>query len=631
MCGVAGIVRLEEGVTIDPAEVRRMTEALHHRGPDDDGYLVSDAACLGMRRLSIIDLAGGKQPMRNEDGTVQLVYNGEIYNYRELRAGLLANHRFATASDAEVIVHAYEDDPEGFVPELRGMFAFALWDELRSRLTLAVDALGIKPLYYAVAGGRLAFASELGALLKAEGISRDFDSDALGQYFTLGYIPAPRTIFAAVRKLPSAGLLRWTPESGVETSTHWDPQSIGERPRANAGDLRGRLRGVLLDAVRSHLVSDVPIGAFLSGGIDSSTVVALMSEAMDEPVKTFSIGFGDPDHDELDLARAVAKRFRTDHHEFVVEPDAVEVLPKLVAHFGEPFADSSALPTYHVSRLAREHVKVALSGDGGDELFVGYTTYLGLEAARYAQKLPAPVRSLAARAPVRVPPLTGRSADRVSRLLKVARDTSRPPREAYLSKITILGGEDLGRVLDGDLLARVGAARPYEPVERALRSSSRNGDSHPLDPFLTASLQVSLPGDMLVKVDRMSMANSLEVRVPLLDRVLAEFALAIPVRDRFPRWRLKGLLKDTMRTTLPKAILEHPKHGFTVPVSRWFRGDLWGYAREVLLSPESRGRGFLQPDGVEELIREHREGGRNRATAIWSLLVFELWCREFLG
>jgi asparagine synthase (glutamine-hydrolysing) len=631
VCGIAGIVLGDEGAEVDGAAVRRMTEALHHRGPDDDGYHISGPVGLGMRRLSIIDIAGGKQPMQNEDGTLQLVYNGEIYNFRELRARLQSHHRFATASDAEVVVHAYEDDREGFIADLRGMFAFALWDDRRTRLTLAVDALGIKPLYYSADEGRIVFASELGALLEAGRISRDLDFDALGQYFALGYVPAPRTILRAVSKLPPAGVLRWSPDAGVETGTYWDPAAFTPVPVDDRSDLRKRLRAMLLDAVSSHLVSDVPVGAFLSGGIDSSTVVALMSEAMDEPVRTFSIGFGDREHDELHLAREVAKRFRTDHHEFVVEPDAVDVLPKLVSHFGEPFADSSALPTYHVSRLASDHVKVALSGDGGDELFIGYTTYLGLEAARYAQRLPAAVRGLVARAPARVPALSGRAADRMTRLLKVARDTTRPPRESYLSKITLVGSGDLRRVLSPDLLRKLDTATAYEPIESALVGASRNGDAHPLEPFLRANLAVSLPGDMLVKVDRMSMANSLEVRVPLLDRVLAEFALSIPVPVRLPRWRLKGLLKDAMADTLPKAILEHRKHGFTIPVSRWFRGDLWDYARDVLLSSEARDRGLLRPEGIEELIREHRYGGRNVGPTLWSLLVFELWCGQFLA
>ncbi len=589
MCGIAGLAAIEEGARLDGAELRRMTEAIRHRGPDDDGFFESPDVALGMRRLSIIDLAGGAQPMQNEAGTVQLVYNGEVYNYRELRAELRSRHRFASC-DAEVLVHAYEDDPEGFLSSLRGMFALALWDEDRAQLTLAVDRLGIKPLYFAAVGGRLIFASELASLLCADGVPSDLDWEALGQYFALGYIPPPRTIFRNVSKLAPGTVVRWTRAGGLRRDRYWDPADVRTGARFEPAALHRRLRQTLSEAVSSHLVSDVPLGAFLSGGIDSSTVVALMSEASEERVKTFSIGFGDPEHDELHLARLVAERFRTDHHEFVVEPDAVEGLPKLVSHFGEPFADSSALPTYHVSRLAREHVKAAPSGDGGDELFMGYTTFLGLELARYAQALPAPVRGLMGRAPRSVRGVSGSMSDRLTRALKVVRDTTLAPKEAYLSKITLVGQPDLERALSSEVLAQLRPTSAYEPVEAALAGTSNGG--HTLDPFVHAGLKISLTGDMLMKVDRMCMANSLEVRVPLLDHVPAELALSTTVSQRFPRWRQKGLLQDVMRDTLPRQILEQRKHGFTVPTSRWFRGDLWGYVREVLLSPEARERGF---------------------------------------
>ena len=376
--------------------------------------------------------------------------------------------------------------------------------------------------------------------------------------------------------------------------------------------------------MRSHLVSDVPVGAFLSGGIDSSSVVALMSEVSEERVRTFSIGFAAREHDERPRARLVAQRFGTDHQELVVEPESLDVLPKLVAHFQEPFADSSALPTYFVSRLASESVKVALSGDGGDELFVGYTTFRGVEAARLAQSLPRPARRALGSLPRRLP--LG-SSDRAHRWRKWAADTALPPEAAYRSKITMAGLPLVRPLLTGDLQRRLNGHDPFGSVDRALAAAP--GGS-PLERVLHAGLKVSLPGDMLVKVDRMSMANSLEVRVPLLDHVLAEYLARLPVPARFPRWRLKALLKDTMSDVLPPAILEQPKHGFTVPLAAWFRGDVADFAAQILVSAEVRDRGFVDPAAVERLLREHEQGGGDFGRAIWVLLVFELWCRELL-
>ena len=393
--------------------------------------------------------------------------------------------------------------------------------------------------------------------------------------------------------------------------------------------LRRELRGLLRDSVRAHMVSDVPLGAFLSGGIDSSTVVALMSEVSEGPVSTFSIGFQDREHDERGLARLVAERYRTNHHEFVLEPESVDILPTLVRHFHEPFADASALPTYYLSKLARSSVKVALSGDGGDELFVGYTAYAGVRLAEYAQMLPPFLRHWMRSVPGRVPPVLGaRASDRVSYMRKLLADTSLLPLDAFRSKITAVGLPTIWPLLTADFRNRLQDQNPFRAVDDAFAAA---GNQQPIESMLYAALKVSLPGDMLVKVDRMSMANSLEVRVPLLDHVVAEFVSRIPINHLFPRWRLKALLKDTMADALPPEVLRQRKHGFTIPLTHWFRGDLHSFTQGVLLSSKARDRGFFDPRAVERFLRQHQGGSRNLGSAIWSMLMFELWCSEALG
>ncbi len=632
MCGICGILYADPAREVDPERVRRMTDAIVHRGPDDYGYFFDRAVGLGMRRLSIIDVEGGTQPIANEDGALRLVYNGEIYNYRELRKELeRAGHVFSTRSDTEVVVHAYEQHGPACLGLLRGMFGMALWDSRRQRLLLAVDRFGIKPLYYTADSTGIAFGSELKCVLHSGLAKRELDFDALGQYFTFGYIPPPATIFAGVRKLAPGTLLRWSPGESIQTSQYWECPRDGVDARRSAADTRMELRAALTDAVRSHLVSDVPVGAFLSGGIDSSVVVALMSEAASEPVRTFSIGFADPRHSELDKARAVARRYGTDHHELVVEPQSVELLPRLAAQFDEPFADSSALPTYYVSMLAREHVKVVLSGDGGDELFLGYTMFRGLKLAQRARALPEPVRRLVAGLPNRVRPTPNPALnDRLGLVLKRAADTMLPPELAFKRKISAPGLDVVQPLLSGELRSRLAQCNPFAIVESWLDRYRGADGEHPLARFVHTGFQTSLAGDMLVKVDRMSMANSLEVRVPLLDHSLAEHVATIPLDLRMPGWRLKGLLKDTLTDSLPPQVLDGPKRGFTVPLGAWFRGGLDHYAREVLVSPDAARRGYLDTKAVEQMLTLHRGGVGNLGTLIWVLLMFELWCREAL-
>jgi asparagine synthase (glutamine-hydrolysing) len=633
MCGIAGLfdpTLPSEDIRI---RLRRMTDTIIHRGPDDAGYYFQGYGGLGMRRLSIIDLSTGNQPIHSEDFTIQLVFNGEIYNYLQLKLELeKRGHVFYTHSDTEVIVHAYEEYGESFLLKLRGMFAIALWDNRREILLLAVDRLGVKPLYYAAERQRILFGSELQSLLVSELITREIDYESFAQYLTLGYISAPATIFHSARKLLPGCLLRWNSSAGISIESYWNWKTEQIDYRRSLQETRRQLRQVLGDAVRSHLISDVPLGAFLSGGMDSSTVVALMSETCAGTIKTFSIGFADHEHNELKKARLIAKRFYTDHHEFVVEPEAIDVLPNLIEHFGEPFADPSALPTYYLSKMARRFVKVALSGDGGDELFLGYTIFRGLELARYAQSIPAIGRRMIATLTRALPhapnPMLN---DHIARWRKRITDSMLSPDEAYCSKITVLNESRVGQLLSHDMQARLNQINPYRAVNNLINSPDFSNEAHPLDRFIYAIIKGSLPNDMLTKVDRMSMANSLEVRVPLLDNVLLGFLSTIPIRQRFPGLRLKGLLKDAMADTLPAEILNQHKHGFSVPLERWFRGDLVGYAEDVLLDLSVRQSGFWTPNAIQILLNEHRAGTYNHALAIWTLLVFQLWHTRFLG
>lgn len=629
VCGIAGIA----GLSLSDEERRELVEGMNrglaHRGPDDEGVVVMPDAVLGMRRLSIIDLAGGHQPIANEDESAWVVANGEVYNYRELRRVLeRCGHRFRTASDTEVVLHAYEEFEGSFPERLRGMYGAAVWDCNAQRLTLVLDRFGIKPLYYAALESGIVFASELGPLMSTGLADDKLDAEALAQYFALGYIPAPATVFATVRKIEPGWALTWTRRSGVTLRRYWDLPRADEGDHRPMADVRAQMRRALTDAVRSHLVSDVPVGAFLSGGIDSSTVVALMSEVSDEPVRTFSIGFADPRHNELDLARLVARRFGTMHHELVVEPTSVDVLPGLASHFGEPFGDSSALPTYIVSQMAREHVKVVLSGDGGDELFLGYTVFRGLEVARHAQRIPRRLRlaldDVAARLPVS---WVAGAPDRLETWRKRFRDSLMPPLDAYLSKSTPTGLAGVRGLLTADLRRVMAAGDPYAPLVEPLCERAEGGGD-PLEAFAYTEVKVGMNGDILVKVDRMSMAHSLEVRVPLLDHVLAEEISRLPIRKRFPRWRLKGLLKDTMSDVLPAEVLRAPKHGFTAPIAAWFRGDVNQFVLETLVSPESRAAGFFDCDAVEAYVKSHRDSHVDAGAALWALLMFELWRKE---
>jgi asparagine synthase (glutamine-hydrolysing) len=626
MCGIAGFADDAPADAFSPARqeadfrlVHAMCEAIRHRGPDDEGIHTESGVALGMRRLSIIDLATGQQPIHNEDESVWVVFNGEIYNYRELRRSLeQAGHTFRTSSDTETIVHAYEEWGESAFERLRGMFGIALWDRRARTLLLARDRVGIKPLHYVERGGRLYFASEIKSLLAAGAVERQLDLDALDHYLSFLYAPRDRSVFNNVRKLPPGHLLRWR-EGRAEVRQYW-AIAADEPFEGTLEEAAAALRHVLGDAVESHMMSDVPLGAFLSGGVDSSVVVGLMARASGRPVMTFSIGFDEAEYDELEHARAVARHFGTDHHEFVVRPDGVGILDRLIAHFDEPFADSSAIPTWYVSEVAARHVTVVLSGDGGDELFGGYDRYLPHPAVARFDRLPVAGRRRLAAA---VWPLLPHGTPGKGLLRRVARDED----GRFLDSIAMLQSDekralftpDARRALAGFDAERV-LERHFERF-RALPAQSR---------MMRVDFETYLPEDVLTKVDRMSMAHSLESRVPLLDAAVVEFAATLPPHLKITGARRKHVLKEAVRSLLPESILNRRKQGFGVPLGVWFRGELAGLFSDVLGSPRARQRGYFDPAFVDRLVREHRTGRRDHNLRLWQLLVFELWHRRYL-
>ena len=624
MCGIAGFVesptaRSPFGPDESHARIHRMCDVIRHRGPDDEGVFVDEGVALGMRRLSIIDLSTGHQPIHNEDRTVWIVFNGEIYNFRELRAELeAAGHRFYTSTDTEVIVHAYERWGTTAIARLRGMFGLAIWDLRSKSLLVARDRIGIKPLYYAEANGRLYFGSELKSLLEAPELPRDLDLDALDHYLSFLYTPRDRSIFTSVRKLPPGHLLTW--QNGKVRVERYYQLPAGETYSGSEADAVGDLRAVLCDAVRSHLISDVPLGAFLSGGIDSSLVVGLMTQTSGARVKTFSIGFDEPAFDELEHARRVARHFGTDHHEFVVKPDGVGILDALISHFDEPFADSSAIPTWYVSEMARKHVTVVLSGDGGDELFGGYDRYVPhprvIAFDRYS---PRALRNVAAIAAARLPHgVRGKN---------FLRHVGRDDQGRYLDSIRFFSTDEKPSLLSRDVLRQLSAT---DPESRLASHFERYARLPWPSQMMRFDAETYLPEDVLTKVDRMSMAHSIESRVPLLDNEVIEFASSLPASMKIKGGRRKHVLKEVAATLLPAEILDRRKQGFGVPLGTWFRGNLRELFADTLLSPASLQRGYFQPLFVRQLVDEHLSGKRDHSLRLWQLVVFEKWHHQYV-
>jgi asparagine synthase (glutamine-hydrolysing) len=624
MCGIAGFVESPSvsaplGADAQRALVHQMCEVIRHRGPDDEGTWVDDGVAIGMRRLSIIDLSTGHQPIHNEDRSVRVVFNGEIYNFRELRDELeAAGHRFYTATDTEAIVHAYEEWGTAAISRLRGMFGLAIWDGRSNTLLLARDRMGIKPLHYAEAGGRLYFGSEIKSILCAPDVPRGLDLDALDHYLSFLYTPRDGSIFASIRKLPPGHLLIW--HRGVARVEQYWEYPATEAIATNEADAVSELRVVLADAVKSHLVSDVPLGAFLSGGIDSSLVVALMAEASGGRVKTFSIGFDEPAYDELEHARLVANHFGTDHHELVVRPDALGILDRLIGHFDEPFADTSAIPTWYVSQMAGRHVTVVLSGDGGDELFGGYDRYLPhprvLAFDRYSPRV---LRRVAAAAASGLP----HGARGRNFLQHVGRDEQ----GRYIDAIRFFSADEKPSLLTEEI--RDALTGP-DPEVRLARQFERYAHLPWPSQMMRFDAETYLPDDVLTKVDRMSMAHSIESRVPLLDNAVVAFAASLPASLKIRNGRRKHILKEVAATMLPKAILERPKQGFGVPLDVWFRGNLRELFSDTLLSARSLQRGYFQPKFVRQLVQEHLAGTRDHSWRLWQLVVFERWATAYV-
>jgi asparagine synthase (glutamine-hydrolysing) len=628
MCGIAGIVYADRERPIDGALLRRMTLAMAHRGPDDDGFHTGAGVGLGHRRLSIIDVAGGGQPIYNEDMSKVVILNGEIYNFPELRRELEAHgHRFRTRSDTEAIVHAYEEYGIECVRRLRGMFAFALWDEGERRLLLARDRTGKKPLYYAVDGDRLCFASELKALLQDPGLKRAVNLDALDDYFSFGAIPSPATIFEGIAQLPPAHYLVWE-QGRARVTEYWDVPLGDDTVQRSEADTLEAFSDVFTEAVRVRLISDVPLGAFLSGGVDSSIVVNAMARHSQRPVQTTSVGFSERAFNELGHARAVATSLRTDHHEVVVRPDAAEILPRLVWHLDEPFADSSALPTYYVSKAARERVTVALSGDGGDELFAGYERRYGINRleGRFRRWLPAWVRTRVVRPLGAIYP----KADWIPRPLRaryVLQNLGTTFERAYFADLSLFRPREKAALLSPELTTQIAEHDSFAAFARHFERA-RGLDS--LSRLLYVDLKTWLANDILVKVDRMSMASSLEVRSPFLDHKVIEFAATVPANLKYRGRISKYLLKRHLEGQVPRSVIHRPKQGFEIPLARWLRGDLREMAGELLFSPRAVARGYARPEQVRELWRTHQQRTRDHSAQLWALMVLELWHRTFI-
>jgi asparagine synthase (glutamine-hydrolysing) len=600
-----------------------MCQVIEHRGPDDEGFHLDGGLAIGMRRLSIIDLFTGRQPISNEDGSIWIVFNGEIYNFQELRAELMSRgHTFQTGTDTEVIVHLYEDEGERCVERLRGMFAFAIWDKRERKLFIARDRVGVKPLHYCLAGDTLVFASEIKSILQHPAVTREVNLEAISDFLTFGYVPDPSSAFRGIFKLLPGHTLTFK-DGRLSTRCYWDfqyHQNGSSGPVREESYYTERIRELLAESVKLRLISDVPLGAFLSGGIDSSTVVAMMARQMDRPVKTFSIGFTESSFDELHYARITAKHFNTEHHEFIVTPDVCKIVEEIIWHHDEPFADVSSIPTYIVSKMAREHVTVVLSGDGGDELFAGYERYLVDRKREVFDRIPGFLRrNFMLRASRAIP----RAAYGKNFLRNVSLDSD----ARYVDSISYFD-EDAKRDLLSLDVRRLLAGRDSADAFRHLLAMPHSAER--LDHLLYLDSKTYLPGDILTKVDRMSMAHSIEAREPLLDHKLIEFVQTIPAALKLRGTVGKHILKSAVRGLIPDQIIDRQKQGFGVPIRRWFNNELRELLYDTLTDSRTRQRGYFNQKAVDEILDEHRRCRRDNSTHLWGLLTLELWHRAFI-
>ncbi|MFO1040624.1 MAG: asparagine synthase (glutamine-hydrolyzing) [Planctomycetaceae bacterium] len=646
MCGIAGACWTAGSEPLSEVILKRMTDALVHRGPDDDGVYSSlkeasgepesgSGAVLGFRRLSIIDLAGGHQPLSNEDGTVWIAFNGEVYNYRELKPELeRLGHQFRTSSDTECIVHAYEQWGRDCVQHLRGMFALAIWDDRRRVLFLARDRMGQKPLVYRLAEGRLVFASELKALLQIPNAPREIEPQAVADYVALQYVPHPRSILRGYHKLPPGYWAEFNAVTGdFKTEQYWQapyarPGMSGSTTEVIPADSAGSLlRERLTEAVRLRMRSDVPFGAFLSGGVDSTIITGLMQQQSANKVKTFSIGFSVKQFDERSYAREAAQKLGTDHHEFVVDPSAVEMLPRLTWHYDEPFADSSAIPTMYLSQLTRQHVTVALTGDGGDELFAGYDRYRAVELARKIDRLPWPLRAPLTSSIWQRFPAPVRQKSKLRQIKRFLAMLGQTPERRYTNWVSIFDDTRRPSLFSDDFQATL---KGYDGASFLMNAYRNCSEDDFVQKTTCVDIESYLPCDILTKVDIASMAFSLEARSPFMDHHIVELAARIPMELKLQAGRGKRILIDTFRDLLPESIQTRPKMGFGVPLDHWFRNELREMLTDILLDSQTLGRGYFNPATVRKLVNEHTSSQWDHSARLWLLLVFELWHRKFL-
>ena len=624
MCGIVGFAN-NSGQAAERAVLGRMNDAIVHRGPDEDGFFVHENIGLAMRRLAIIDLKSGQQPIFTPDRTKCIVFNGEIYNYQELREGLIARgHNLKTKSDTEAVLHLYDEYGPDCLQHLRGMFAIGIWDDVEKTLFLARDRVGKKPMLYShQSNGDLIFGSEFQALLKHPSVSREVDYNAIDSYLSYICVPAPQTAFKAIRKLEPGHWLRWK-AGEIETRRYWLPD-FSKKIKISEEEAIEETTRILRESTKLRMISEVPLGAFLSGGVDSSAIVALMAQESSTPVKTFSIGFEDEDFSELKYAKKVAEHVGAEYNEFIVRPDATEILPTLVDHYGEPYADSSALPTYYVSRETRQHVTVALNGDGGDESFAGYERYMAMQVAELYRKVP--LRKLLFEPFVNALPSSEKKKTRIrdAQRFLISANMDRPLR--YFHWMSSIKAAAKKSLYSDEFRSKIKDASSDKYFDRWLDVSNGLGT---IDAMLLADQMTYLPNDLLVKVDIASMANSLEARSPFLDHKLIEFAASLPENLKVNRYRTKYLLKKVASRLVPAEVIYRKKMGFGVPISRWFRGSLRPFISEHLMSGQFKKRRLFQEGSVDRYLNEHLEGTHDHSFQLWSLLMLELWFQRFV-
>ena len=626
MCGIVGIAYTKSR-RIEREILEKMNEQIVHRGPDDDGFYINENIGLAMRRLSIIDLAGGEQPIFNTDKSKVIVFNGEIYNYREIRESLeKRGHEFYTNSDTEAIVHLYDEYAVDCVDHLRGMFAFAIWDETDKTLFVARDRVGKKPLLYShKENGDLIFGSEFRSLLQHPDISREVDYEAIDSYLSYLCVPAPQTAYKQIRKLEPGHWLRWK-NGKIETKRYWQPD-FSKKIKISQEEAEEETLRILRESTEMRMISEVPLGAFLSGGVDSSIVVALMAQASSKPVKTFSIGFEEQGFSELKYAKKVAEYVGAEYHEFIVKPDALEVLPTLIEHYGEPYADSSAIPTYYVAKETRKYVTVALNGDGGDESFAGYERHAAMRLAELYRKFPAFARKLFVETPINLIPTDEIKKSRVRDVQRFLKAASLPTTERYFRWMSTFDRNAKKELYTKEFTQTVAEQNPSNFLDVWFEKANGAGI---VDTTLLTDQMTYLPNDLLVKVDIATMANSLEGRSPFLDHNVIEFAASLPENIKMKRIETKSLLKKVAAKLVPPEVVYRRKMGFGVPVGDWFRGNMKSFVRERLLSEKSLNRGIAKPEAIKRFVDEHTNSERDHTFQIWTLLMLELWFQRFI-